>query len=61
MGISYVQARTISANEWAKLDAEGRKKYKDLQAEDRKRYLKELEAYERKLLLTSSVEPLPLK
>jgi hypothetical protein len=41
----------ISQVEWANLDAAGRKKYKDMQAEDKKRHFKELEAYNTKFPL----------
>jgi hypothetical protein len=54
VGISSRQAQKISANEWANLDAAGRKKYKDMQAEDKKRHFKELEAYNTKLALKQS-------
>jgi hypothetical protein len=54
-GVTYEQSRQISQVEWANLDVEGRTKYKDMQAEDKKRYLKELEAYNtKKLALTQS-------
>jgi hypothetical protein len=53
-GVTYLQSREISAVEWASLDVEGRTKYKDMQAEDKKRYLKELEAYNTKIALTQS-------
>jgi hypothetical protein len=54
VGISNGQAQRISANEWANLEAPGRKKYKDMQAEDKKRHFKELEAYNTKLALKQS-------
>jgi hypothetical protein len=53
-GVTYLQSKQISQVEWANLDVEGRTKYKDMQAEDKKRYLKELEAYNTKLALTQS-------
>jgi hypothetical protein len=45
VGICHRQAMKISENEWALLDEAGRKKYKDMHAEDKKRHFKELEAY----------------
>ncbi len=58
LSINYEQALRICTVEWANLDAEGRKKYEDMQAEDKKRHTKELEAYHTKLFSTSSVKQL---
>jgi hypothetical protein len=47
-GLSFGEVGKKCGEEWAALDAKGKKKYEDMNAEDKKRYAKEMEAYEKK-------------
>jgi structure-specific recognition protein 1 len=44
-GIKFGEVGKKCGEEWAALDAMGKKKYEDMNAEDKKRHTKEMEAY----------------
>ena len=55
-GIKFGEVGKKCGEEWAALDAMGKKKYEDMNAEDKKRHTKEMEAYNAKLSQIASPE-----